>query len=63
MGLVGYVRNLPDGAVEVLAEGKRELLEELVGYIKVGPSAARVEEIVTRWSEYTGEYTSFNVRY
>ena len=63
IGLTGYVRNLLDGTVEVLAEGERKQLEELVGYLKVGPPAARVEKVVTNWSEYTGKYSSFNVRY
>jgi len=64
LGLVGYVRNLPDGkAVEVNAEGERKQLEELIGYLKVGPPAARVEKVVTRWSEYSGSYSSFNIRY
>ena len=63
LGLAGYVRNLPDGAVEVRAEGERQQLEKLVGYLKVGPPAARVKEVVTSWSEYTGNYHSFSVGY
>ena len=63
LSLAGYVRNLPDGAVEVRAEGERQQLEKLVGYLKVGPPAARVNEVVTGWSEYTGSYTSFDVRH
>ena len=44
LGLTGYVRNLPDGeSVEVEAEGERNKLEELIGYLKVGPPAAKVE--------------------
>jgi len=63
LGLTGYVRNLPRGAVEVNAEGERNRLEELIGYLKVGPPGARVEKVVTNWSEYTGSYTSFKIRY
>lgn len=61
--LAGYVRNRRDGAVEVRAEGERQQLEKLVGYLKVGPPAARVDEVITSWSEYTGNYSSFSVRY
>ena len=61
--LVGYVRNLRDGAVEVRAEGERQQLEKLVGYLKVGPPAARVNKVVTSWSGYTGDYSGFGVRY
>ena len=64
LGLTGYVRNLPGGeAVEVNAEGKRKQLEELIGYLKVGPPAAKVEKVVTNWSEYSGSYSHFSVRY
>ncbi len=64
LGLTGYVRNLPDGeAVEVNAEGERKQLEELIGYLKVGPPAAKVEKVATNWSEYTGSYSRFNVKY
>ena len=64
LGLTGYVRNLPDGkAVEVQAEGQKNKLEQLIGFLRVGPQGARVEKIVTNWSEYTGSYSHFNVRY
>ena len=63
LGLAGYVRNLSEGAVEVQAEGGRKQLEELVDYLRVGPPAARVEKVTTSWSEYTGNYSGFNVSY
>ena len=64
LGLTGYVRNLPGGkAVEVNAEGKRKQLEELIGYLKVGPPGAKVEKVVTNWSEYAGSYPRFSIRY
>ena len=64
LGLTGYVRNLPGGeAVEVQAEGKRKKLEELLGYLKVGPPSAKVERVETTWSEYTGSYCRFSIRH
>ena len=64
LGLTGYVRNLPDReAVEVQAEGERKQLEKLIDYLKLGPPTARVEKVVTQWSEYTGSYPSFGIRY
>jgi len=63
LGLSGYVRNLPDGAVEMQAEGERKKLEELIGCLKVGPPAAKVERVKTNWLEYTGSYSDFNIRY
>ena len=64
LGLTGYVRNLPGRkSVEVNAEGEREQLEELIGCLQVGPPAAIVERVEVNWSEYTGSYSSFDIRY
>ena len=64
LGLTGYVRNLPGGeAVEVQAEGERRQLKELISYLKVGPPTAKVGKVVTNWSEYTGSYSRFSIRY
>ncbi len=59
--LTGYVRNLPDGTVEVRAEGERQNLERLVSYLKLGPRHARVNKVVTGWGEYTGSFRDFKV--
>ena len=64
LGLTGYVRNVPgERSVEVQAEGERNKLETLIRYLKVGPRAAKVTEVVTEWSEYTGSYSRFNIRH
>lgn len=63
LGLTGYARNLADRTVEVRAEGEREQLKILIGYLASGPPAARVKRVVTEWSEYTGEYKGFSVKY
>jgi acylphosphatase len=61
--LSGYVRNLPDGAVEVEAEGDKDQLQILVERLKVGPPGARVTEVETSWSDYSGQFTAFEVRF
>ncbi len=64
LGLTGYVRNLPSGeALEVHAEGERKRLEELISYLKIGPPGAEVKKVETSWSEYTGSYSHFSIRY
>jgi len=63
LGLDGSVRNLPDGTVEVCAEGDREVLERLVGCLKEGPPAARVDGVAAAWSEAIGRYDDFSARY
>ncbi len=63
MQLKGYVRNLlDDGALEVYVEGGKEQLDELLGHIYHGPSRAEVDRVDVRWSEYSGNFKSFEVR-
>lgn len=63
LGLVGYVRNLPSDAVEVVAEGEREQVNKLVERLKTGPPTAIVDRVEINWSEYTGDHSGFRVRY
>ena len=64
LGLTGYVRNLPGGgSVEVLAEGKRAKLKELIGCLKTGPPRAVVSRVETSWLPPTGSYSRFGIRY
>jgi acylphosphatase len=64
LGLSGYVHNLVDGErVEVRAEGDEESLEKFLGYLRVGPPAARVDKVAANWPAYTGSFTGFSVRY
>ncbi len=64
LGLTGYVRNLPDGrAVEVCAEGQREVLDRLIELLHTGPSGATVERVDVKWGEYSGRFSRFRVSY
>lgn len=64
LGLTGYVRNIvAEEAVEVWTEGDRDKLEMLIGYLKMGPPRAKVTEVITNWSQYTGDYSGFSIRY
>lgn len=62
LGLRGWVRNLPDGRVEVLAEGARPALEALLAACRRGPPAARVAEVEVSWQEPRGDLGPFEVR-
>lgn len=44
-GVAGWVRNLPDGSVEAVFEGRPDAVERLVGWAHHGPPAARVERV------------------
>jgi acylphosphatase len=63
LGLTGYVRNLPDGTVEVVAEGPQDTLQQLLEQIGTGPSGARVEKVDSHWGDHSGEFDRFEVRY
>ena len=61
--LVGWVANQPDGTVRVVAEGDESALRQLLDYLHRGPAKAWVERVETSWTEATGEFTDFRVRY
>jgi acylphosphatase len=61
-GLKGYVRNLPDGKVEVLAVGEREVLEAFVAELRCGPPTGKVDHCQVRWLAAPEPYTAFSIR-
>jgi acylphosphatase len=61
-GLNGWVRNLYDGRVEVVAEGPYSRLEQLVEKLRTGPRSAFVEEFQKEWLPATGEFAVFEIR-
>ena len=63
LGLTGSARNLPEGTVEVWAEGDAAQLQKLLGLLAAGPPPARVEKVDTEWSEHTEGHTAFRIRY
>jgi acylphosphatase len=63
LGLTGYVRNLWDGTVEVVAEGRRSGLDQLLAFLQVGPRAAFVTQVDVRWLTPTKDLNRFEVRY
>ena len=63
LGLTGWVRNTRQGTVEVLAEGPRFALEELLTTLKKGPNTAYVTKVRESWTEATGEYRFFGVEH
>jgi acylphosphatase len=61
LGVTGWVRNRYDGSVEVVAEGERSPVSELLTWLHRGPPSARVERVEERWERPTGEFTRFEV--
>ncbi len=63
LGLHGYARNKSDGSVEVVAQGTRSTLENLLVALRHGPSAAEVDEVEMTWREPTEHLSGFSIRY
>ncbi|ULA63482.1 MAG: Acylphosphatase [Nitrospira sp.] len=59
--LVGGVRNLGDGRVELDVEGPRETIESLLTELGVGPPAARVTAVTVEWNPGTSRFTEFHI--
>jgi acylphosphatase len=61
LGLHGLVRNLPDGSVQIIAEGDPDQLEALVAWARQGPDHAHVSSMEVQWGEARGTYTEFSI--
>jgi acylphosphatase len=62
-GLTGWVANRFDGSVELVAEGEKRALHSLLTFLHRGSPSARVDRVQADWSEATGEFDRFRVRY
>lgn len=62
-GLVGAVKNNPDGSVSVIAEGDEIKLRELLTLIRHGSFLSRVDRVRETWSDCLGNYQSFDILY
>lgn len=63
LGLTGWVKNLADGRVEIVAEGEKERVEKLVNWAKRGPEMASVDGFQMEWQEYKGKFEDFEIKY
>ena len=63
LGLIGWVRNAPDGSVEVYAEGDEPTVRVLLGELANGPNWAAVENVEEHWMDPSGTHEGFRVTY
>ncbi|MEN9614366.1 MAG: hypothetical protein RLZZ347_673 [Candidatus Parcubacteria bacterium] len=64
LGLTGFVENLSDGTVHVVAQGKRTILETFIEtYLKRGPTFAKVTSVAVEWTTPTESYPDFRIRF
>lgn len=62
LGVSGWVRNCPDGSVELVAEGTREKLDQLIAWCQRGPDGARVVEVTVAWEEPEHGFRGFAIK-
>ena len=63
LGLKGWVRNRPDGTVEVMAVGERDALDKLAGWLYEGPPGAYVIDVDVEWDITDQTFNDFTIRY
>ncbi len=61
--VTGYVKNLINGDVEVVAEGRKDEVASFFLDIREGPVSAVIRGVFEEWSPYTGYYPTFQVEY
>lgn len=61
LNLAGWVKNLPNGSVEILAEGDEKDLKEFIKWCYNGSSGAQVKKVETVWSEFEGRFDKFEL--
>jgi acylphosphatase len=62
LGVRGWVRNLMDGSVEVMAEGDEAAVSGLLEYLRRGPSGARVKSLDVDWAAAPSDLGPFEIR-
>ena len=62
LGLTGWVRNLDDGRVEIVAQGARERIADFITWCRHGPPAASVEKVDISWTEPLSGLEGFQTR-
>jgi len=63
LGLTGWVRNRMNGDVEVLVEGAKHNIDNLIIELKKGPRFSRVEYANVEWRTPTGKYANFTIKH
>ena len=63
LGIKGWVRNTPQGSVEIIAEGEKSKLEKLISECKKGPQYSSVEKVLIKWGKPTNQFNNFKIIY
>ncbi len=63
IGVYGWVKNLPDGRVEIIVEGEKEKVERFLEELKEGYLGKNIREIEKIEEVYKGEFEDFEIRF
>jgi len=61
LGINGWVKNLNDGRVEIMAEGESSLIEKLISWCKVGPPGSQIDRIDINFLIFRDEFVDFRI--
>ena len=61
--LTGWVKNLADGRVELLAEGEEDLLKTFLERIRTGTLMSHIQREEVQWTDATGKFKTFGIRF
>ncbi|MFH1671166.1 MAG: acylphosphatase [Candidatus Portnoybacteria bacterium] len=62
-GVTGWAKNLRDGRVEAVFEGKESKVRKMVDWARSGPIWAKIEALDVVWEDYKNEFKEFEVKY
>ncbi len=63
MGVLGWVKNLRDGRVELVAEAEEETLKRFIDEIRSGPLKNFIKQVEISWSSASDTFDEFEIRY
>ncbi|MEK6543248.1 MAG: acylphosphatase [Elusimicrobiota bacterium] len=61
--ICGWVRNLPDTAVEIECEGTQETIDAFIAELRTGHPWAKVTDVIMEWQDHKNEFRNFEIRY
>ena len=63
LGLAGWTRNLPDGRVEAVFQGRQDSCEKALDFVRRGPPGARVDRVEEVWEDDAETLTGFEIKH
>ena len=61
LGIRGWVKNLSDGSVEIIAQGSEQSIKEFITWCHKGALFAKVEDVVVEKNELSGDFWDFKI--